>query len=86
MLLLSKFEFTPFSGKIIVVVGRNISECNEFTTFRIYLFIAQLLIEFMLNLISVYSNTQFLIKIIQYAILIIQYAIFNLNYSKRDFI
>jgi len=28
VLLLSKFEFTPFSGKIIAVVGRNISECN----------------------------------------------------------
>jgi len=27
-LLFSKFEFTSFSGKIIVVVGRNILKCN----------------------------------------------------------
>jgi len=33
----------------------------------------------MLDLISVYSNTQFLIEIIQY-------VIFNQNYSKHDFI
>jgi len=26
--LLSEFEFTLFRGKIIVVVGRYISECN----------------------------------------------------------
>jgi len=26
--MLSKYEFTPFRGKIIVVVGRYISECN----------------------------------------------------------
>jgi len=28
VLLFSKFEFTPFRGKIIVVVGRCIPECN----------------------------------------------------------
>jgi hypothetical protein len=28
VLLLSKFEFAPFSGKIIVAVGRYIPECN----------------------------------------------------------
>jgi len=28
VMLLSKFEFTPFRGKIIVVVGRYIPECN----------------------------------------------------------
>jgi len=77
VLLLNEFEFTSFRGKIIVVVGRYISECNEFTTFRTYLFITQLLFEFTLYLISVYSNIQFLIEIIQYEILIeiIQYEI-----------
>ncbi|KEH21206.1 hypothetical protein MTR_8g099355 [Medicago truncatula] len=28
VLLFSKFEFSPFSGKIIVAVGRYIPECN----------------------------------------------------------
>jgi len=39
-------------------------------TFQIYLFITQFLFEFTLDLISLYSNTQFLIEIIQYATLI----------------
>jgi len=34
VLLLSKFEFTPFRGKTIVVVGSYIPECNVMT--RLY--------------------------------------------------
>jgi len=45
----------------------------------------QFLFEFTLDLISAYSNMQFLIEIIQYATLI-EIRDFNRNYSKRDFI
>jgi len=47
-------------------------------TFRIYLFNTQFLFKFTLDLISLNSNMQFLIEIIQN-------AIFIRNYSKHDF-